>query len=83
MSIDLFEKSVVVFLIMTLTDFVWGKYTTSLADKKVVNASLWSMGIILLGSLVTRAYVEDYRMIVPCMLGAFAGTWISLEPGKS
>ncbi len=69
----------VVFLVMTLTDFVWAQYMSSVARQNTISASIWSVGVILLGSYVTRAYVADYGTIIPACLGAFAGTYASVK----
>jgi hypothetical protein len=70
---------IIVFIVMTLTDFVWAQYTAAIAKDKAFPAGLWSIGIILFGSYVTKSYVDDYWMIIPASIGAFAGTFLSVK----
>ena len=68
-----------VFGLTALTDFIWAKYMTTAADGKALAASLWSAAIIGVGSFVVTAYVQDHRLIMPAMIGAFVGTYFSLR----
>jgi hypothetical protein len=44
-------------------------------------AGLASAAIILTGAFVTLAYVQDRRYLLPAVLGAFAGTYLSVALG--
>ena len=68
-----------VFCAMTLTDFVWARYTKAIADGRIWPASSLSVAIIMCGAYVTTSYVENHWNLIPAGLGAFAGTWISMK----
>lgn len=80
MTAALFYLSV--FVVMTITDFVWGQYTAQVAGENALKSGLWSVGIIILGSYVTTAYVHDPWAIIPAGFGAFCGTYISVKWSK-
>lgn len=63
---------------MTILDFVWARYTAACAEKKAMLASLNASGIMILNGLVTIVYVNEPRMIVPAVVGAFIGTYLSI-----
>jgi hypothetical protein len=72
-----FIKYVGVFLLVAFLDFMWAQYIKHTAVADALKSASYSMAIYLLGCLVTIAYVEDHKMMVPCALGAFAGTYLS------
>ncbi len=72
-------KYLLVFFVMTLTDIVWARYTAAVAKGSAVAAGIWAMGIILFGSYVTLAYVDDATTLIPAAAGAFTGTYLSMK----
>jgi hypothetical protein len=49
------------------------------ADKNALHASFWGSIIILFGAVSTTSYVEDHTLILPAVLGAFIGTYITIK----
>jgi len=76
-------KCVFVFCLVAFLDFVWAQYIKHTANANALKSSVYATAIYLLGCVVTIAYVDDHKMIVPCALGAFAGTYISAKLSKN
>jgi len=59
-------------------DWEWAKYTRALVDRARVAASVHAALIIGLVAMNTMAYINDWLLVIPAMLGAAAGTWHSV-----
>lgn len=78
----LFEKvglAVVAFVSTFAADFCWALYFRHVADRRPVWAGFWSTSCLMLGSVVTISYVHDPILLVPALLGGFAGTFVVVE----
>lgn len=73
---------ILVFVAMTVLDFIWAVYTKSVSDNKPLLASAFAVGIVVVGAFVTISYVANHWMLIPAGLGAFAGTWIAVQFSK-
>lgn len=71
-------KALSVFAAMTLLDVVFALYIVATAGHQTILASSWAVAIQLCSTFVTVSYVGDRRLISPCLLGAFTGTWLAL-----
>jgi uncharacterized membrane protein len=51
------------------------------AAKKAVSAAFWSMMIVVCGAVAVAitGYVDDNRLIIAAMLGAFLGTYGTIK----
>lgn len=67
---------------MVVLDIVFAFYTLKVAQRAEIQASLFATAILGLNGLVTVLYVEDNKLIVPAMVGAFVGTWIAIKIDK-
>ena len=72
-------KWVLAFVLMALVDFVWAKYTEHITKKNAVGASLYSTVIVMFNGVVTIGFVADHTLLIPTVLGAFAGTYIGVK----
>jgi hypothetical protein len=72
-------KFFTVMISMMLADVCWTKYFMKVADKNALHASFWGSIIILFGAVSTTSYVEDHTLILPAVLGAFIGTYITIK----
>ena len=61
-------------LSMVLADVCWTMYFIEVEKRNAVKAGLWSAAILLFGSFITIQYVEDRRLLVAAIIGAFVGT---------
>jgi hypothetical protein len=57
---------------MTLLDLVYALYVIA------TSAGGWRAGLRALSAVVTRAYVNDRRMVPAAMVGAFIGTYVAV-----
>ena len=67
-----------VFVMMTLGDFCWARYTKSVAIHKRLKAAAWSAAIVLCGSIVVMSYTENHFLLTAAIAGAFCGTYLAL-----
>jgi hypothetical protein len=79
---DYWSKFAIVMVCMFAVDACWTYYTLAVQDKKALQSGLWSVGIMLTGSLVTVSYIEDRTYIVAAAIGAFAGTYYTVNRNK-
>lgn len=78
MSADTCIRGAIVFAALFVLDIVWARYTTAITERRRIVASSYSAAIIVLGAYATINYIDDPRMIVPAMLGAFCGTFVGI-----
>lgn len=67
-----------VFALTALVDIMWVRCVRAAAKRQPFKAAVWSLFLFLLGSYVTRHYVEDSAMIWPAAIGAFVGAYVAL-----
>lgn len=72
-------KFILVFVIVTVADFLWAAYISHTAKGNIWKASFYAAAIALFGGMITLAYINDSRMIIPAVLGAFVGTYLCLR----
>lgn len=66
------------FLILTVTDICWAKYTITAGTNKPLPASLWAVALFLLGGLAVVGYTTNPVLLIPSAIGAFVGTYIGV-----
>jgi hypothetical protein len=69
-------RAALVFLAVVIVDIAWSKYIQRVSDGHRWQAASWASGLYALGAYVVTQYVDDTRMIVPAVLGAFVGTYL-------
>ena len=70
-----------VFVATLLVDFCWTRYNVHSAAKHAHRAAAWSAGIILFGFVNVVSYTADHWLVIPALLGAYAGTWVAIRCG--
>lgn len=78
MTTTLVLQWIFVFVMMTLGDFCWAKYTKSVAKHKRMVAAAWSAAIVACGSVVVMSYTENHFLLTAAIAGAFCGTYLAL-----
>jgi hypothetical protein len=73
---------VAVFIFVCLSDMVWTYYISAVAKGKPFLASLFSSLTVFMGLMATIMVVADQLAIVPAMLGAFLGTYVTVRAVK-
>jgi hypothetical protein len=76
-------RALVTFAALFALDVVWARYTAAVTDRRRTVASSYAAAIIALGAIGTISYIDDPRMIVPAMLGAFCGTFVGIKRNPS
>lgn len=67
-------KFLLVMLSMILADVCWTMYFVEVEKRNPIPAGLWGSSILLFGAFTTVHYVNDHRLLVAAVLGAFLGT---------
>ena len=70
------------FIVVAIVDVFWTRYFQATAEKKSVQAGIFSAFIILFSAISTRAYVHDGWLVIPAALGAFVGTYFTVKLHK-
>ena len=67
------------FVCMFVTDIVYTQLLKSVQNDKPFAASIWASAITFLGGVAIINYTNDNMMIIPAVLGAFAGTYVGMK----
>ena len=67
------------FLSMFVTDVVYTQLLKSVQNDKPFAASIWASAITFLGGIAIINYTNNNMMIIPAVLGAFAGTYVGMR----
>lgn len=67
-------KFILVMISMILADICWAMYFIEIDKRRPVPAGLWGSSILLFGAFTTVHYVNDNRLLIAAIIGAFLGT---------
>jgi hypothetical protein len=67
------------FVCMFFTDIVYTQLLKSVQNDKPLASSIWASLITFLGGVAVINYTTDNMMIIPAILGAFAGTYVGMK----
>lgn len=73
---------IIVFLAVACTDYVYTQYLTAVQHRRRWAACGWATAVTLSSSLAIIEYTMNHWLLIPALLGAFAGTWVGM-PGSS
>jgi hypothetical protein len=71
---DFTFKFIAVMFAMMAADICWAMYFIEVDKRRPIAAGVWGSTIILFGAFTTVHYVEDHRLLIAAVLGAFIGT---------
>jgi hypothetical protein len=71
-------RALAVFLAVAVSDIMWTRYIIHASSGASFPAASYAAGIVVVGAFVTLAYVRDRIYIIPAVLGAFVGTYLSV-----
>jgi hypothetical protein len=74
---------VLVALAMAAADWCWTKYFLHTAAGRAVSAAFWSTAIIGVSAFSVTSYVEDKRLIVAALIGAWVGTYFAVRGSRT
>lgn len=67
-------KFLLVLLSMALVDACFAMYVISVEKRKAIISGLWAGAILCFNGFVTVNYVDDVRLLLAAIIGAFVGT---------
>jgi hypothetical protein len=68
-----------VFAIALVSDYVWTACIHSISKEKPLSAAFFSALTVLLGGVATITFVSQPKYLIPAVLGAFAGTYLTVR----
>ncbi len=71
-----------VFAVAFCVDVAFTFYVRRTAEGKAGQAAAWSGMIAAMNALNVVAYVQDFRLVVPVILGYIAGTYVAVRYDK-
>ena len=72
-------QSIIVYLATTLGDIVWVFYIRRTGSGKATQAALFAGLIMLLSAVAVTSYVKNNSYLIPAVLGALTGTFITVK----
>ncbi len=82
MAIIYILKFLGVIVSVAMADICWVYYFVKVEERKSFAAGVWSTLIIALGAFSIENYVNDSTFIIAAGIGAFLGTYASIEYKK-
>ena len=74
-----FMDYIITFFALFFTDIINAWYIKAINDEKPFLASVWAVAVTLLASVAVINYTRDNMMLIPALLGAFAGTYVGIK----
>ena len=72
-------KSILVFLAVVLGDILCVLYIRRSGEGRALSAAVFGTLIWIFGAFVVINYMEDKRLIIFAVLGAFIGTYLAVK----
>jgi hypothetical protein len=69
----------ITFFAVFFTDIIYTYYLKSVQHNSVWKASFWATACTATASIAVINYTENHWMLIPSLLGAFAGTWFGMK----
>ena len=70
------------FLALFSTDIIYTYYLRAVQDNRPVIASCWATVVTFTASVAVIEYTTNTLMLIPALLGAFAGTYVGMKLKK-
>lgn len=68
-----------IIIVNAFLDVVYAKYTMAVQARKASASANWAGAIILLGGVSILSYTHDPLLILPAAIGAWIGTYWTIE----
>jgi hypothetical protein len=68
-----------IFLIVMGVDYAWARYSVAAAHGQAHRAAAWSIATYLLSAVNVLAYTHNHWLLIPAVIGAYAGTFIAVR----
>ncbi len=70
---------VITFFALFITDIIHTLYIKAINKEQPLLASFWAMVVTFAASVAIINYTSDNTMLIPALLGAFAGTYVGMK----
>jgi hypothetical protein len=70
---------VITFFAVFVTDIIYTFYLKSVQHNSPLKASFWATVVTATASIAVINYTENHLMLIPALIGAFAGTWFGMK----
>ena len=70
---------IITFLALFITDVINALYIKAINNEQPLLASMWAVVVTLAASVAVINYTKDNTMLIPALLGAFAGTYVGMK----
>lgn len=70
---------IMVIILMAAADVCWTLYFIKIEERKSVEAGVWGSMIYLFSAITVTKYMENQTYIIAAVIGAFAGTYLTVE----
>ncbi len=74
---------IITFIALFITDVINALYIRAINDNNTLLASWWATVVTLAASVAVINYTRDNTMLIPALLGAFAGTYVGMKLKKN
>ena len=73
---------ILVMISVCLADVCWTKYFVYVAKKEALKSAIWSALIVVCGIVSFISYMDDRRLTIAAVIGAFIGTYLTVKYSK-
>lgn len=70
---------ILVFISVLAADIVWAKYIQAVAEHRALLSGFYSVFVYLAGAYAVTKYIENKKLLIPAVFGAFIGTYITVQ----
>jgi hypothetical protein len=72
-------KFLLVMITLFVADVFWALYFLKIQEKNPLMSGIYGSVIYLLGAVAVTQYTEDKSFIIAAVIGAFLGTYVTVE----
>jgi len=70
---------IMVIIMMAIADICWTLYFIKIEERKSIQAGIWGSMIYLFSAITVTKYMENQSYIIAAIIGAFLGTYLTVE----
>lgn len=69
---------IVAFFTLFILDIAWSFYLNRVKDGAALSSATWAAALYIMGASATIAWTTNHWLLVPAVLGSFAGTYVGV-----
>lgn len=81
-QLNSFGQLLLVFFLTLLTEVAWARYSMAASKKRAAVAAVWSMLIVIFGTLGTQIWLDNHWTVCASALASLIGTYYGVKWGK-